>query len=101
MPPVVTPRALPVALALAFCAALFGAGCDDPCVALAERVCQCQLDPTERLACRQERVTNQRDQLPRDDEDKARCSAALDTCDCADLDQNRTEECGFALEPAP
>jgi hypothetical protein len=81
--------------------ALSSASCTDPCVALAERICQCQLDPTERLACRQERVTNQKDQRPIDDDDRTQCTAALDTCDCADLDENRTDECGFAYEAAP
>ena len=86
----------------AVAAALFGgAACDDPCVVLAERICQCQEDPTERIACRQDRITSQRDQRPIDEDDRARCTAALDTCDCVDLDQNRTDECGFSLEGPP
>lgn len=80
---------------------LAASSCTDPCVALAERICQCQVDPTERLACRQERVTNQRDQQPIDDDDRTRCTAALDTCDCGDLDTNRTDECGFSYEGPP
>lgn len=99
MPPLVL-RAL-IGLCALVPAVVATIGCDDPCVALAERICQCQEDPTERIACRQERITNQRDQRTVTDEDRSRCTAALDTCDCVDLDQNRTDQCGFAPEGPP
>jgi hypothetical protein len=97
MPPVVTTgRTL-----LLLLAALSGVACTDPCEALAERICQCQEDPNARAACRTERITNQKSSKVITDEDKSRCTAALDTCECVDLDENRTDECGYALEGPP
>ncbi len=100
MPPGVT-----TTRALLFCtlfgAALAGSACTDPCEALAERICHCQEDPNARAACRTERITNQKASKVITDDDKTRCTAALDTCDCIDLDENRTDECGYALEGPP
>jgi len=71
-------------------------GCQDPCVALAERVCNCELTPLERATCRRERVTNEQSRITITDDDRSICTAKLDTCDCAALDENRLDACGFA-----
>jgi hypothetical protein len=72
-----------------------GGGCQDPCVALAERICNCEPTPTDRRACRQERITNQQSKIEVTDADREVCTAALDTCDCRALDENDLEKCGF------
>ena len=64
-------------------------------MALAERVCNCEKTTIERRACREDRITSQQGQIEITDQDKSRCTAALDTCTCNSLDENRLGECGF------
>lgn len=78
---------------------LISAGCIDPCQQLAERICACELTESQRNQCRQERITNQRDFLVADAESQEVCVAALETCTCTALDQNRTDLCGFTADP--
>jgi hypothetical protein len=73
-------------------------GCDDPCTALARRVCNCELSSTTRLQCITDRITNQQGTVVIDENDKALCSEKLDTCTCASIDENRLDECGFVPE---
>jgi hypothetical protein len=91
-----TARASLLASSLAFGAALLASGCTDPCVALAERICNCEPTLRDRRSCTIERVTNQQGRVQISDDDRAACSAALDTCTCAALDENNLEACGFA-----
>lgn len=98
---VVTGRAARSGLALALAAlaaAAFGAGCQDPCVTLAERICNCEATADERRACITNRVTNQQGSVEVSDDDRAFCQSVLDTgeCTCAALDQNNLAACGFA-----
>ena len=71
-------------------------GCTDPCVALQERICNCEKTSNERQACITDRITNQQPTTTVTDADRAFCSAKLDTCTCAALDENDLEQCGFA-----
>ncbi|MDP2344239.1 MAG: hypothetical protein Q8O67_24990 [Deltaproteobacteria bacterium] len=78
------------------------AGCQDPCVSLAERICNCEATANERRACIADRVTNQQSTTPVDDADRAFCAEKLDgddPCSCEKLDNNDFEACGFANEP--
>ncbi len=74
--------------------------CQDPCVALAERVCNCEPTLTDRRTCTIDRITNQQGRIETSDADKAFCSDKLDTCTCAALDENNLDACGFAADPA-
>lgn len=74
-------------------------GCIDPCQQLAERICACELTESQRNQCREERITNQRDFLIADADSQEVCVAALETCTCAALDENRTDLCGFTADP--
>jgi hypothetical protein len=88
------------ASALVVIAALALAGCDDECGALADKICQCEPTLAERESCRVELEAQQSNQaLPPSDEQKAVCAAALETCTCDALDENRTDLCGFTREP--
>ena len=79
--------------------ALLGAsGCTDPCVALQERICNCEKTANERQACIADRITNQQATTKIDDDDRAFCSEKLDTCTCAALDDNDLAQCGFTNE---
>lgn len=69
--------------------------CTDPCVALAERICNCEPTFASRRACIQDRVTNQQGRVALSDADREICSAALDTCTCVALDENDLGACGF------
>lgn len=76
--------------------ALLGSGCPDPCVTLAERICNCEATAAERRACITDRVTNQQSTVDVDVDDRDFCNAKLATCSCAALDQNNLAACGFA-----
>jgi hypothetical protein len=73
-------------------------GCQDPCVALAQRICNCEPTPADRRACQQERITNQQSKIEIDDADRAVCEEKLETCTCDALDRNDLEACGFVPE---
>lgn len=80
-----------------------GTACQEPCVALAERICNCEADLSERQGCRQERIQAQQSKTPSAEEQEV-CTAALDLCTCEALRQNRFDLCGFTrdtLGPSP
>ena len=79
--------------------AALASACQDPCVVLAERICNCEPTPQDRRSCRAERITNRQSEVQIDDEDRAFCEAQLDTCDCADIDEDRLDQCGFVVAP--
>ncbi len=71
------------------------AGCQDPCVALAERICNCEPTQINRRTCIADRITSQQGAVTLTDADRELCAAKLDTCTCAALDQNDLDACGF------
>ncbi len=81
---------------IAAAAATLGA-CQDPCVALAERICACEPTEADRRSCRNDRIVNRQSQVSIDDEDRELCSAKLDTCTCGALDENDLDACGFVV----
>jgi hypothetical protein len=74
------------------------AGCTDPCVALAQRICECEPSPALRQACETERIQPLQEQLEPTAEEQQRCLEALDTCTCEALAENRVEQCAFTRE---
>ena len=72
------------------------AGCTDPCVTLAERICNCEPTAADRRSCVNNRITNQQGNVVISDADRSVCTAALDTCTCAALDVNDLSACGYA-----
>lgn len=93
------PLALVVPFALASFAVASMSGCQDPCIALAERICNCEPTPADRRSCRADRITNRQSQVQITDEDRSFCEAMLDTCECTDIDENRLDQCGFVVAP--
>ncbi len=85
-------------LASALLGALVGA-CQDPCVALAERICACEPTAGDRRSCRNDRIVNQQSRVTIDDADRELCAAKLDTCTCGALDENDLDACGFVVTP--
>jgi hypothetical protein len=85
-------------LSLCVMLAVWSSSCTDPCVALAERICNCEPTLATRRACVQERITNQQGRIEISDADREACSAALDTCTCVALDENDLGACGFTPE---
>jgi hypothetical protein len=85
-------------LSLLVVLAAWSSSCTDPCVALAERICNCEPTLATRRACVQDRITNQQGRVEISDADREACSAALDTCTCAALDENDLGACGFTPE---
>lgn len=83
------------AVALVVGGLLGGQGCTDPCTQLAARICNCELTETERRSCRTDRITNQSGNVTIDDADKEFCAQKLETCDCAALDADDLDACGF------
>ena len=56
-----------------------GTGCQDPCVTLAERICNCEATADERRACITNRITNQQGSVEVSDGDREFCQSVLDT----------------------
>ena len=92
---------------LVLVAALVGsqAACTDPCRQLADRICNCELTAAQRQTCRQDRIDTQSSTDPLNlgatttSEQQDACIAALETCTCAALDENKTELCGYTNDP--
>lgn len=74
---------------------LWTAACSDPCVVLAERICNCEPTIATRRACVADRITNQQGRVQITDADREACTAALETCTCLALDQNDLGACGM------
>lgn len=68
--------------------------CQPPCMALAERICSCEPDQQSRQLCRNQVQSLDQYRDPTLEDEQA-CSAALETCTCAQLLQNQVEFCGF------
>lgn len=79
-------------------AAPLAQACQDPCVTLAERICNCEKDPDARRECRTQRIVNRQSSTTIDDADRNFCEAKLDTCDCTAIDTNDLDACGFVPE---
>ncbi len=85
---------------LLLAALLPAGGCDlfNPCITLAERICQCEATPSARESCRQQRIEALRNSVEVTPAQWDRCEIALTTCDCNDIDENRVDECAFTAE---
>lgn len=70
-------------------------GCQDPCVELAQRICNCESTAANRRQCVSDRITSQQGNVDINDADREVCAAKLDTCTCAALDDNDLDACGF------
>lgn len=84
-------------LALLAAAATTTGACQDPCVALAERICACEPTEADRRSCRNDRIVNRQSQVSIDDADRELCAAKLDSCTCGALDENDLDACGFVV----
>jgi hypothetical protein len=71
------------------------AGCQDPCIELAQRICNCEPTVLNRRQCVTDRITGQQGNVDISDTDRELCVAKLETCSCAALDQNDLDACGF------
>lgn len=90
-------RATAILAPLAALAAL-AVGCADECQVLSDVVCDCGETLQERESCRQEVESQQQNQTPPNPAQREACLAALDTCTCDALEQNRTDLCGFTRD---
>ena len=88
---------LRLSLILAACSVVVTAACQDPCVALAERICSCEPTESDRRSCRTDRIVNQQSQIAISDTDRELCAEKLDTCSCGALDENDLDACGFVV----
>ena len=86
-----------LSLILAACFVVVTAACQDPCVALAERICSCEPTESDRRSCRNDRIVNQQSKVEISDADRDVCEQKLDTCSCNALDENDLDACGFVI----
>ncbi len=91
-------RRATVILVLLLPAGLFTGGCGDECQQLSDVVCECGETRADREACRREIESQQQNQTPASEAQLGTCRAALETCTCAALEQNRTDLCGFTRD---
>lgn len=74
------------------------AGCPDECQVLSDQVCDCEETRDQRESCRQEVESQQQNQTPPNQAQREACMAAIETCTCEALEQNRTDLCGFTRD---
>ncbi len=75
-------------------------GCDSPCRALARRICECELNTRERIACLLEIDSNGNVRQPTQPEEE-QCSELLDTCTCAAVEREDFVACGLTKRRDP
>ena len=81
-------------------ALMIGGACDNACVELSHKVCQCKPTESEQQACVQ-RVDNATEVTPVEStKDLERCEKLLDSCTCKKLADGDLEACGLARESA-
>jgi hypothetical protein len=80
----------------ALTALLFGASaCNGPCEELAKKICECELSQAAQNQC-EEQVRSAMDGRDVTEQENAVCEAALDTCSCDTLEQDKLAACGLA-----
>lgn len=72
-------------------------GCDGPCQSLAERICSCEPNQTERQSC--ELKVQLRLNEPVTLEEEATCSELLDSCTCEAIADEDFLACGIFDAP--
>jgi len=79
---------------------LIASGCKNPCLELAQKICDCQSTTSLRDACNQQ--ASDRNSLETvTPEDEETCTALMDKCDCHALDTAEGKlNCGIARDPA-
>ena len=94
------PALLFLCAGVAFGGASAGCGLNylDPCQRLAYRICSCEATQSQQRTCEQDRIQAQQDSVTPTAEEPAVCTEALNTCTCTELDDNRTDLCGFTRE---
>ena len=85
-----------VGIVLFIFALMFTSACDDACRQLADAICACELNALQQNACTQ-RVKATEIEITTEDEEV--CSALLETCTCAALEDARYDACGLATSP--
>ncbi len=82
-------------------AAAAGTGCAGPCEDLANNICDCDEDPSQRQACRNQVLADAR-RIPITSADSSVCSARLKDCPrektCELLRTGNRAACGFTRE---
>lgn len=82
--------------ALLLAAALSLAACSDPCVSLADTICDCRVNQPERNLCdEQVRIARaNKDEIT--EAESLKCESLLDTCTCEKLAAGELSACGLA-----
>jgi len=71
--------------------------CSEPCLDLANRICDCEPTLNRRNTCKRIFVTNNPVSISGNDEN--RCEELLKTCNCSTLDAGNLSACGLAKYP--
>ena len=86
-------------LALGF---MLFAACDGPCLQLANRICDCEMDINVQASCRNQVSLDAANVNPIiTKEDNAFCTEKLKTCTCNELLKGNRQSCGFQKETLP
>jgi len=92
-------KRLLLAAAAATASLLALGGCKNPCLELAQQICDCQTTSSARDLCNQQ-VSDQNGRVSTTSEDEDLCSALKDQCDCHTLDTAEGKlRCGLARPP--
>jgi hypothetical protein len=77
---------------------LFLYSCSEPCLDLANRICDCEPTLDRRNTCKRIFVTN--NPVSISDNEQNRCEELLKTCNCSALDAGNLAACGLAKYPS-
>ncbi len=71
--------------------------CSEPCLDLANRICDCEPTANRRNTCKNTFVRNNPVSISEDDE--KRCEKLLRTCSCDALEKGDYQACGLSKAP--
>ncbi len=94
-------RIAPPMKPLLICASLLAclSGCTDPCLALAQKVCECLPTQAQIDSCKTS-AANEKNSISISSQEQQTCSALLGKCDCHLLDTPQGKiNCGQARDP--
>ncbi len=76
---------------------IFSYACSEPCLDLANRICDCEPTAKRRSLCKNTFVKN--NPVSISEEDEKRCDKLLETCNCEALKEKNYSACGLSKSP--
>ncbi len=72
--------------------------CSEPCLDLANKICDCEPTADRRNTCKSIFIKN--NPISISDDEQNRCESLLKTCSCSQLDAGNYSACGLSKSPS-